>query len=115
MYLHTLKITLANGVKGEIQLQMPSDVDHNCDEWDSRVKGDGADLIGRVNELAVRSFVIAAQSGARKEKTLEAAMKYMEAYVFGEKGSPRRPTVSAGLKWTPEMLAELKAQNIEVA
>ena len=115
MYLHTLKITLANGVKGEVQIQMPSDVAHDCDEWAARVKGDGDDLIGRVNELAVRSYIIAAQSGARKEKTLELATKYVDTYVFGEKGSPRRPTVSSGLKWTPEMLAELKAQGIEVA
>lgn len=111
MYKHTCKITLANGKKGEVTFDMPS----TPDEWNGQVKGEGDDALGRVNELAVRSYVIAAQSGARKEKTLEAAQAYVAGYVFGEKGSPRATTVDAGLEWTDEQLKELAAQGIQLA
>ncbi len=111
MYMHTCKITLANGEKGEVKFEMPS----RPDEWDGRVKGDGTVAMSRINTLAVRSYVIAAQSGAREMKTLEAAQAYMASYVFGEKGSPQPVTVAGDLKWTPEQRAELKAQNISLA
>ena len=111
MYTHTCKITLANGQKGEVQFNMPS----TPDEWNGQVKGEGTEAMSRVNELAVRSYVIAAQSGARKEKTMEAAQGYMASYVFGEKGSPRSATVDEGLDWTDEQIAELAAQGIKLA
>ena len=110
MYRHTSAITLSNWVKGEITTDMPTDPS----EWVKRVLGEGDIALGRVNELTVRSFVIARATGARKERTLEAAEKYMNGYTFGEKGSPTPTTVSKELKWTPEMLAELKSQGIEV-
>lgn len=111
MYAHTCKITLANGQKGEVKFEMPS----TPDEWNGQVKGEDDDALRRVNELAVRSYVIAAQSGARKEKTLEEAQAYMASYVFGEKGSPRSKTVAANLEWTDKQLEELAAQGINVA
>lgn len=111
MYTHTCKITLSNGVKGEVTIPMPTDPS----EWTKRVLGDGTVALSRVNELCVRSFVIASQSGARKRRTLEDAGSYMSEYIFGEKGSPTPVTVSKALKWTPEMLKELEAQGIEVS
>ena len=111
MYLHTCVLTLSNGDKVEIEIEMPS----TPEEWNGQVKGEGEDALARVNELAVRSYVIAAQSGARKEKTLEAATAYMAGYVFGEKGSPRARSVDADLGWTEAQLEELAAQNITVA
>ena len=111
MYVHTCKITLGNGEKGEVTFDMPS----TPEEWNGQVKGEGADALGRVNELAVRSYVIAAQSGARKEKTIEAAQAYVTSYVFGEKGSPRSVTVEEDLGWTAEQLAELAAQGIKLS
>lgn len=111
MYTHTCKITLTNGEKGELSFAMPT----SPEEWADKVKGEGEAALSRINELAVRSHVIAAQSGARKEKTLEAAQAYMESYVFGEKGSPRAVTVASDLGWTPEQLAEMKAQGITLS
>ena len=111
MYNHTAKITLNNGVKGEITTPMPTDPK----EWAKVVLGDGDVALGRINELCVRSFVIAGASGARKERTMAKCESYMAGYVFGEKGSPQPTTVSKEMKWTPEMLVHFKAVGIEVA
>lgn len=110
-YKHTSKITLSNGVKGTVAVSMPTDPK----EWTQRVLGDGDVALSRINELCVRSFVIAAQSGMRKCRTLELAAKYMAGYVFGEKGSPQPTNVSKELKWTSEMLAHFKEVGIEVS
>lgn len=111
MYNHTLKITLKNGVKGTVTVPMPT----NVEEWTERVLGDGDVALSRINELCVRSFVIAFQSNARKMRTMDLALRYMKSYVFGEKGSPQPTTVSKEMKWTPEMLAHFKEVGIEVS
>jgi hypothetical protein len=111
MYNHTAKITLNNGVKGEVTTPMPT----NPTEWADVVLGDGDVALSRINELTVRSFVIARASGARKERTMARCESYMSGYVFGEKGSPQPTTVDKELEWTPAMLAHFKEVGIEVA
>ena len=110
MYTHTFKITLSNGTKGEISLSMPSMPDEAL--WMDR--GAQPDPLGQVNELAVRTWVIAAQADGRKATDIEAAQARAEAYKFGERASPvQKPvTVSADLDWTEEQLAEMTAQGI---
>ena len=109
-YKHISKITLSNGIKGSVEVMMPTDVA----EWNKRVLGDGDVALSRQNELKVRAFIIAAQVGMRKCRTLELAAKYLAEYVFGEKGSPQPTNVSKELKWTPEMLKHFKELGIEV-
>lgn len=111
MYNHTAKITLNNGVKCEITLPMPT----SPEEWADVVLGDGDVALSRINELCVRSFVIARATGARKCRTEQAATSYMKGYVFGEKGSPQPIAVDVALEWTEAQLAHFKVVGIDVA
>lgn len=115
MYTHTFKITLANGDEGELAIEMPSDPSDS--EWENRVMGTGADALGRVNALAVRSWTIAAQSGARKAGSIEDAQAYVESYRSGERASPvakRVVVIASDLGLTDEQISALEAAGAVV-
>ena len=113
MYQHTFKITLSNGDKGELSLSMPSSAD--APEWEQRVSS--GDVGGRVNALAVRSWTIAAQSGARACATIEAAQEYADSYRSGERASPIAKVVridGTALGLSEEQADVLRSQGVVV-
>ena len=102
---HTFSITLGNGDKGDITVDMPDSSDD--DAWTDRSNDP--------NMLARGNWTIAVQSGARKCKTLDEAQAYCDDYKHGVR-APRAAkvvTVAKDMEWTSDQMAELEAQGVK--
>ena len=107
MLRHTFKITLGNGTKGEITVDMP---DSTSDEF-------WADRANDINALAITSWTIAAQSGARKCKTLEEAQELCDTYKHGVRVARATKVVvvnATELKLNKAQVEALEAQGVKI-
>ncbi len=103
MLRHTFKITLGNGAKGEITVDMP---EGTSDEF-------WADRANDVNGLAMTSWTIAAQSGARNCATIEEAQAYCDAYKHGVRAT--RVTKQVVINATELKLTKAQREGLEAA
>lgn len=107
MLRHTFKITLGNGGKGEITVDMPEGVSDEF--WGDRAND--------VNTLAMTSWTIAAQSGARKCATVEEAQAYCDEYKHGVRTvrATKQVVINAEeLKLSKAQIAALEAAGAKV-
>lgn len=105
---HTFKITLKNGTKGEITVDMPEGLQDKF-AWDERASD--------VNGLAITSWTIAAQSGARNCSSLEDAQEYCDGYKHGVRAARPSKTVTVDateLKLNKAQIAALEAAGAKV-
>lgn len=97
----TFKITLDNGVKGEIKWDRPTSV--TDPKWADLVKNPDTD----VNELACQKLVVIVQnSGMRKCKTIEAAQAHADNHVYGSGKTPNVKDLG-GVAFTQQQIDQL--------
>ncbi len=107
MLRHTFNVTLGNGTKGEITVDMPEGVSDEF--WGDRAND--------VNALAIVSWTIAAQSGARKCETIEQAQEYCDTYKHGVRTArvTKQVVVNATeLKLNRAQRQALEAQGVKI-
>ena len=103
-------VTLKTGVELDMSIDMPSLADD--DLWADRVSN--PETGGQVAALAIKSWIIAAQTIVRRATDEEEAYKLLHAWKFGDRAAPvaRVVTVDADMEWTELQIAELEAQGI---
>jgi hypothetical protein len=99
----TFKIKLNNGISGEIHWKRPTSLEDP--QWKKLVKNYPAD----VNELSCQKFVVADQnSGMRECRTIEAAQKHSDEFVYGSGTTPKVQDLG-GVEFNAEQIKAIKA------
>lgn len=119
---HVVSVSKKDFPKFEVNVELPESLED--EKWNDIVKDPSSDI----HDLALRSWIVNMQSGARgqldadatDEENQAAVQNYADNYVLGVRtGGFSKPKLSTDkaseLSFTPEQLAALKAIGVDVA